>query len=271
MRWFDQYDEIRSGGDIGISYPVAVGRLGFRYTLEMVEMDEVNNYNLWETESGTLVGDYWKQQARLYDGNINSVGRVFWTTDTRDQAFVPTRGYQSMIFGDLSEGFIGDNEFYRIGASHRHWFTMPWWKHVLSLRGRVETVDAYSGELPAYESLYLGGPRTVRGVEYRGLGPKLFRSGSDNYSPMGGKTLAMVTAEYTVPVVKAVRLAVFTDAGSLGEDAFGGGMHGVCVSAGIGLRIDIPGFPIRFDLAKPFITDDDYTDEEVFSFSIGFE
>jgi outer membrane protein insertion porin family len=234
-------------------------------------MDEVDNYDLWQTENGTVVGDYWKDQERLYSGNINSVGRLFWSTDTRDQAFVPTRGYQSMIFGDLSEGFIGDNEFYRMGASHRHWFTMPWWKHVLNLRGRLETVDAYSGELPVYESLYLGGPRTVRGVEYRGLGPKLFKNGSDRYSPMGGKTLAMATAEYTIPVFKAVRFAVFTDAGSLGDDAFGGGMNGVCVAAGVGLRIDIPGFPIRFDLAKPFITDDDYTNEEVFSFSIGFE
>jgi len=271
MRWFDQYDEVRSGGAAGLSYPVAVGRFGLRYTLEQVDMEEVNNYDTWETESGEDMGDYWKAQERMYGGNINSVGRLYWSTDTRDQAFVPSRGYQTMIFGDLSEGFIGDNEFYRVGASHRHWFTMPWWKHVLSLRGRLETVDAYSGELPVYESLYLGGPRTVRGVEYRGLGPKLFRSDSNRYSPMGGKTLAMATAEYTIPIVKAVRFAVFTDAGSLGDDAFGGGMNGVCVAAGVGLRIDIPGFPIRFDLAKPFITDDDYTDEEVFSFSIGFE
>jgi len=273
MRWFDQYDEIRSGAAAGLSYPVAIGRLGFRYTLEQVEMDEVNAYTLWENEAGAVVGDYWKRQERLYGDNINSVGRLYWSTDTRDQAFVPTRGYQSMVFGDLSEGFIGDNEFYRMGASHRHWFTMPWWKHVLSLRGRVETVDAYSGDLPVYESLYLGGPRTVRGVEYRGLGPKLFydKSASNRYSPMGGKTLAMATAEYTIPVFKAVRLAVFSDAGSLGDDAFGGGMNGACVSVGAGLRIDIPGFPIRFDLAKPFITDDDYTEEEVFSFSIGFE
>jgi outer membrane protein insertion porin family len=271
MRWFDQYDEIRSGGAVGLAYPVAVGRVGFRYTLEQVEMDEVDDYATWETENGTVVGDYWKQQEDLYSGNINSVGRIYWSTDTRDQAFVPTRGYQTMLFGDLSEGFIGDNEFYRLGVSHRHWFTMPWYKHVLSLRGRLETVDAYSGELPVYESLYLGGPRTVRGVEYRGIGPKLFKTGSDSYSSMGGKTLAMATAEYTVPIVKAVRLAVFTDAGALGDDAFGGGMNGVCVSAGVGLRIDIPGFPIRFDLAKPFITDDDYTNEEVFSFSIGFE
>lgn len=280
MRWFDQYDEVRSGANVGLSYPVKIGRLGVRYTLEQVDMEEVN-HSEWYLENGDSStpddyensDQYWKWQEHEYGGNINSVGRLYWSTDTRNQAFVPTRGYHSMIFGDLSEGFMGDNEFYRVGASHRHWFEMPWWKHVLSLRGRVETVDAYSGELPVYESLYLGGPRSVRGVEYRGLGPKLFsetdKSGS--YSPMGGKSLIMATVEYTIPVFKAVRIAFFTDAGSLGEEAFGGEMHGACVSAGIGLRIDIPGFPIRFDLSKPFISDDDYTDEEVFSFSVGFE
>jgi outer membrane protein insertion porin family len=271
MRWFDQYDEIRSGANVGLSYPVMVGRMGFRYTLEQVDLDEVDN-GTWFNEDKTSAGTYWKDQETKYSGNVNSIGRLYWSTDTRDQAFVPTRGYQSMIFGDLSEGFLGDNEFYRLGASHRQWFTMPWWKHVLSLRGRVETVDAYSGELPAYESLYLGGPRTIRGVEYRGIGPKIFSTpGGDDYSAIGGKSLIMATAEYTIPVFKAVRVAVFTDAGSFGDDAFGGGMNGACISAGVGLRIDIPGFPIRFDFAKPFITDDDYTNEQVFSFSVGFE
>ncbi|MEI6644674.1 MAG: outer membrane protein assembly factor BamA [bacterium] len=275
MRWFDQYDETRTGANVGLSYPVLVGRLGFRYTLEQVEMDDVKNGE-WFNDPNVLHApgtgkNFWKDQENEYSGNLNSIGRIYWSTDTRDQAFVPTRGYQSMIFGDLSEGFLGENEFYRVGLSHRHWFAMPWWKHVLSLRGRAETVDAYSGELPVYESLFLGGPRTIRGVEYRGMGPKIFADNSDHYSTTGGKSLIMATAEYTIPVFKAVRLAVFTDAGSLGDDAFGKGMNGVCVAAGVGLRIDIPGFPIRFDLAKPFITDDDYTNEEIFSFSIGFE
>jgi outer membrane protein insertion porin family len=220
MRWFDQYDEIRSGANVGLSYPVMVGRLGFRYTLEQVDMDEVNKGE-WFNDPNILHApgtgkEFWTDQEKEYSGNVNSIGRIYWSTDTRDQAFVPTRGYQTMIFGDLSEGFLGDNEFYRLGASHRQWFTMPWWKHVLSLRGRVETVDAYTGELPVYESLYLGGPRTVRGVEYRGMGPKIFANNSDDYSSIGGKSLIMATAEYTIPVFKAVRLAVFTDAGFLG-------------------------------------------------------
>ncbi|NLC82038.1 MAG: BamA/TamA family outer membrane protein, partial [Lentisphaerae bacterium] len=164
-------------------------------------------------------------------------------------------------------------EYYKLGANYRHWFRMPWYKHVLSLRGRVETVDSYGDdEVPIYERLFLGGPRTVRGVEYRDIGPKVFRGSVDGaHAPIGGETLALVTAEYTIPVFKAVRFATFMDVGSIGEDAFDPELSDVCVTAGVGLRIDIPGFPIRFDFAVPVVEDDDYTDDEVFSFAIGFE
>ncbi|MDD4017702.1 MAG: outer membrane protein assembly factor BamA [Kiritimatiellae bacterium] len=282
MRWYDQYDEIRTGGSVGLSYPVKVGRVGARYTLEMVEMDDVERGEWFLDPEGeqastpeTWTGaenDYFKWQDDEYGDALNSVIRIYWAHDTRDQAFVPTKGYQTTVFGELSEGAIGENEIYKMGANYRHWYRMPWHKHVLSLRGRFETVDAYSGEVPIYEKLFLGGPRTVRGVEYRDIGPKVYRGeGSKKHAPIGGQTLAMATAEYTVPVFKAVRFATFMDVGSLGEDVFDPELSDVCVSVGIGLRIDIPGFPIRFDFAKPMVEDDDYTDDEFFSFAIGFE
>jgi len=272
LRWYDQYDEIRSGASAGLSYPVKVGRVGARYTLEYVEMDDVDSGTWFDNPACTGVGSqYFRNQENLYGDAINSVGRLYWAHDTRNQAFVPTKGYQTTVFGEASEGqLLGDNEIYRMGANYRQWFSMPWYKHVLSLRGRMETVDAYNGEVPIYERLFLGGPHTIRGVEYRDIGPKVYNL-SGNHAPIGGQTLALVTTEYTIPVFKAVRFATFSDIGSLGSDAFDPETSDICVSVGIGLRIDIPGFPIRFDLAKPIVTDDDYTDEQIFSFAIGFE
>jgi len=281
LRWFDQYDEIRSGASAGLSYPVKVGRVGVRYTLEMVQMDDVDHGQWFKDPAQTInstpasyngtANDYFKYEEEEYGDNLNSVARLYWSHDTRDQAFVPTKGYQVTVFGDLAEGAFGDNEFYKLGVNAKKWYSMPWYKHVLSLRGRAETVDSYgdSDELPIYERLFLGGPRTIRGVEYRDVGPKLYSTG--DHAPYGGQTLALVTAEYTIPVFKAVRVATFMDAGSLGVDAMDPETSDICVSAGVGLRIDIPGFPIRFDVAKPVSTDDSYTDEEVFSFAIGFE
>jgi outer membrane protein insertion porin family len=276
MRWYDQYDEIRTGGSVGLSYPVKVGHVGARYTLELVEMDDVDSgdWNTDKNDDPVETGDfdsYFKYQEDRYGDNLNSVLRLYWAHDTRNRPFIPTQGFQTTVFGEASEGGIGDNEFYKLGVNYKQWFPMPWFQHVLSLRGRLETVDSYGDDdLPIYERLFLGGPRTVRGVEYRDIGPKVFRDGS-SHAPVGGQTLALATAEYTIPVFKAVRFATFMDVGSLGEDAFDPELSNVSVTAGVGLRIDIPGFPIRFDFAVPVVDDDDYTDDEIFSFAIGFE
>ncbi|MDD2597732.1 MAG: outer membrane protein assembly factor BamA [Kiritimatiellae bacterium] len=277
MRWYDNYDEIRSGASVGLSYPVKVGRIGTRYTLELVEMDDFDTgyeYDVNEDslDFGNYDGDkgYFGYHDSEYGDAINSVIRVFWAHDTRDQPFIPTRGYKTMLFGEVFENGIGDNELYKMGAHYQRWYRMPWYKHVLSLKGRVETIDAINGDVPVYERLFAGGPHSIRGFEYRDVGPKVFND-NRKHAPMGGKTLALATAEYTIPIFKALRFATFFDVGSVGVDEFDPELSDVCASVGIGFRIDIPGFPIRFDLAKPITEDDDYTDEEVFSFAIGFE
>ena len=279
MRWYDNYDLIRSGASVGLSYPVKVGRVGTRYTLELVEMDDMDDGYEYDEKGDSIIpddytgphdDDYFGYQDDEYGDAINSVIRLYWAHDTRDQPFIPTRGYKTMIFGELSEGELGDNELYALGVTYRHWFRMPWYKHVLSLRGRLETVEAYQGEVPVYEKLFAGGPRSIRGFDYRDVGPKVFADGG-NHAPIGGQTLALASAEYTIPVFKALRIATFVDAGSVGEDEFDPEFSDIAASAGIGFRIDIPGFPIRFDFAKPLTEDDDYTDDEVFSFAIGFE
>jgi outer membrane protein insertion porin family len=280
MRWYDQYDEIRSGGSVGLSYPVKVGRVGARYTLELVELDDVDRGDWYADPNGTsaVPGDwtggdnYFKWQEDKYGDALNSVLRLYWAHDTRDHAFIPTKGYQTTVFGEASESGLGDTEYYKLGANYRQWFRMPWYHHVLSLRGRLETVDSYGNDdVPIFERLFLGGPRTVRGIEYRDIGPKVFHGDGKGHAPIGGQTLALATAEYTIPVFKAVRFATFMDVGSLGRDSFDPEFSNVSVTAGVGLRIDIPGFPIRFDFAVPVVDDDDYTDNEVFSFAIGFE
>ena len=288
MRWYDEYDEIRTGGSVGLSYAMKEldlfgfqlgGRVGARYTLEMVEMDDVDKSHWYMGPKGELNSTpdrwenrYFKYQEDKYGDNLNSIVRFYWSDDARNNPFVPTKGYQAILFGDVAEGGLGDNEFYKFGANYKRWFEMPWYHHVLSIRGRFETVDSYNGELPIYEHLFLGGPRSIRGVEYRDIGPKVYRgNGRKKHAPMGGKTLAMATAEYTIPIFKALRFATFVDAGSLSDDEFDPEFSDISVTAGVGLRIDIPGFPIRLDFATPIHDDDKYTDEQVFSFLIGFE
>ena len=68
-----------------------------------------------------------------------------------------------------------------------------------------------------------------------------------------------------------LRLAAFTDLGAVGEDELDFDVTDTFAwTVGLGLRIDIPMFPIRLDFATP-IQKPDHADKEVFSFSIGYD
>jgi outer membrane protein insertion porin family len=272
MRSYTEYDETRTGAGVGISYPVKVGRIGFKYTLEQINLDD----QLWGPyfrsewwHPGYFLGAYRFTDEK--DSAINSSLRVSWTHDTRDQAFVPTRGMLLTVFGEVAGAVLGgENDIYSVGAQARRWFKMPWnEKHVLSLRARFETVEAYSGDVPIYERLYLGGGRTVRGIDYRDIGPKVIGL-NRKWHPIGGQTLVNAGAEYSIPLFDKVRIAGFTDFGSLDEDAFSPDFSDIAVTAGLGLRIDIPGFPVRLDYATPIVKPDN-ADTSAFVLWIGFE
>lgn len=273
MRWYDQYDEIRTGASAALSYPVALGRIGFMETGEQIEYDEVEQ-GLFHMKQGIRPNGQTTYRYTDEEDGFSSRPRIYWTLDRRNQVFVPTKGYQISVFGE-AQGDVTGSEWntYSFGASYRHW-TPLFWKTVLNWRLRYETVDAYGStdEVPLFSRYFLGGGRTIRGFEYRSLGPKMYSDPgmTGSYEPYGGLTMAVGTIEYTIPLFEAVRWAFFTDFGCLGSD-FGDPDFGtVYASIGTGIRIDIPGFPIRLDLAVPYNNPDD-SEEEVFTFWIGFD
>ena len=72
-----------------------------------------------------------------------------------------------------------------------------------------------------------------------------------------------------MPVFKLLRIAAFTDVGSVRAKEFDLS-DDFAWTAGIGLRIDIPQFPVRLDFAAP-IKKPDHADKEVFSFTVGYD
>jgi outer membrane protein insertion porin family len=270
-RNYDEYDVIRMGGGLGLTVPLVIGRANFRYVFEKIQLDD------------PLEGDYVfaETPARTYrfsdeaDDYFNAPFRVSWLYDTRNRAFVPTRGTRGTIFAEVSGPWTGsDVEIYKVGTEFRHW--MPLWSgHVLSLLVRAESVDTYGADdrVPIGDRLFLGGGRSVRGFRYRDIGPKVIpaEAGTGRYRPVGGQTMAMASAEYTIPFFKILRLAGFYDVGGVWTDAFDVDPDRLASSYGFGIRFDIPGFPIRLDYAIPIDYDDDYTRSERFVLWIGFE
>ena len=274
LRWYDEYDLIRTGAMASLTYPVkfwptweAFGRLGLGISTEYIEFDDVDG---GEYAYGNREGQLFREEERKYGDAFEPVIHLFWVKDSRDNFRIPTRGHRTKIYGDVSPAC--DNQYWRLGVNHRSYFNV--WKrfnHVFMVGLRAETIDAFSDDVPIYNRMFLGGPKSIRGIRYRYVSPMAERTDRNDYAPWGGQTLFCMNFEYTIPIVKMFRFAVFSDLGSVGEDEFDLDLSDTFAwTGGLGLRMDIPMFPIRLDFAAPFV-EPDHSEKEVFSFIVGYD
>ena len=284
LRWYDQYDLIRSGAMASISYPVKFwptwdpfGRLGFGLSGEFIEFDDVDvNFYTYGGRNDRL----FLMEERSYGDAMEPVLHFFWKKDSRDNFRIPTRGHVTRVFLDVAPA--GDNKYWRVGVNHRSYFNV--WRqllnanldHVFMVAARAETIDAFNDDLPIYDRMFLGGPRSIRGMKYRHVAPMAQRTTVggvpyDDYAPWGGQTLFCMNFEYTIPIVKMLRFAVFSDLGSVSADTWDLDFSDTFAwTVGAGLRLDIPMFPIRLDLATP-VKKPSAAEKEIFSFSVGYD
>lgn len=283
LRWYDEYDLIRTGAMASLAYPVKFwptwepfGRLGFGLSGEYIEFDEVDE-GVYVADNGRY-GQLYKMEDGDHGGVFEPVIHVFWAKDSRNNYRIPTSGHRTKVYGDVSPA--GDNQYWKIGLNHRSYFNVwPHYDHVLMVGLRAETIDAFSGDVPIYNRMFLGGPRTIRGIRYRYASPMVSKAAfrddvavpTGDYRPWGGQTLFCMNFEYTIPVFKMLRFAVFTDLGSVGEDCFDLDFSSTFAwTGGVGFRLDIPMFPIRLDFAIPF-KEPEHSEKEAFSFTVGYD
>ncbi len=178
-----------------------------------------------------------------------------YTVDTRDDVYLPRRGYRVNIGADYS---FGDIEAPGFKVDGKTFYNGPL-DTILSIEGSFRTVD---GDVPIVAREFLGGANNLRGFDYRDVGPR-----DDNGEPLGGNTAAFASAEVTVPVMEKVRVAFFGDVGTVSADSFDFG--DINSDVGIGLRLFLPIGQINLDYAFP-IQSDEYNDSSGrFNFTIG--
>lgn len=118
---------------------------------------------------------------------------------------------------------------------------------ILALRGEIGSVQgASTWNLPPDQRLYAGGPGSVRGFRYQGVGPQY---GDTKYA-IGGTAMDAATVEFRQRLPKNFGLASFIDAGQVSSHSIPG--HGTLhVGYGGGVRYFTPIGPIRVDVAFP--------------------
>ena len=148
--------------------------------------------------------------------------------------------------------------------------------------------------LPYVKQFSSGGPYSVRAFRIRSLGPGTYNENTDTdtedtYFDQTGNIRLEANIEYRFPIYSFFKGAVFADAGNVwnskanpvfdGKDKFTSNfINELGMGAGVGLRIDVQGFVIRFDLAAPFHNPslpegqrfDFKIDETILNFAIGY-
>ena len=244
------YTEETLGGQIRFGKalsPFVTLRTAFRYT-------DVN-YNDIEN-----LADYTPEFRRELQETSTMSNSWSIERNTVDIDRDPAKGSKHELVGTIA-GPGGDNYFYRLEHDSTFFFPLGEKKKwVLSLRTREGWENEYgsSDSIPLSERFFAGGTTTVRGYDYRDIGPRmLLYKRSDETAPIGGRLRLVNNMELKYKLTDILRLYSFVDAGGVWSEVGGFDIGDMKYSAGIGLGVDIPRMgPIRVDYGIPINPDE---------------
>ncbi|MBU4376543.1 MAG: outer membrane protein assembly factor BamA [Candidatus Omnitrophica bacterium] len=232
------FDEARTGGDF---------RLGKEFT-EHLRADAMYKLELVDISN---VHEDAAQDIKNEDGK-NWLSRLFGGIryDTRDNVYVPTRGF--LLGGSLENvgGFLGgDKNFLKYGADGEIYFNFFEKRIVLMFVTSLDLIQKYgdTSEVPIYERFYAGGATTIRGYKERYVTPR----DSATNEPLGGNARFLATLEATFPVFEdLIKGALFADSGNVWK-GFSDLDAKLRYSIGAGVRIKTPLGPVKLDYGWP--------------------
>jgi outer membrane protein insertion porin family len=211
--------------------------------------------------------------------------------DRRDNPLLSRNGQRVTISPYVAGGFLGGNDqIYGWNVEASQYFHM-WWDTILLLNGEIATVNNWGGgrAVQIFDLLFLGGSNNLRGFDYRDVGPKDY-----NKEPLGGKSMARSTVEWTFPIIEKARGAIFYDIGFVNPDAWDFSEETQFIPAkprpvgstkpprvpisydniasdfGFGIRLDLPIGPLRLDYGIP-VQKAGTTGSGKFNFSVGYQ
>ncbi len=250
------YEEIRAGGQVYLRKRLfgLVEGTG-TYTYEVVEIDNV------DPSAPSVIQGLAGQTA------ISKVGFSL-LRDTRDKIINTTSGNRMELITEVAGGPLGgDADYYRLEFRGSQFYPVfEFQEQVLALIARAGVVENYgdSTAVPFFDQYFLGGPQTLRGFEYREVGPK-----NNLGEPLGGKTYAFFSAEYSFDVVKPIRFALFYDGGFVNRDGYDFAPTDYNDNFGFGLRLFVAGAPLSLDFGIPLTGDRFNKKGSQFNFSFG--
>ncbi len=162
------------------------------------------------------------------------------TFRTTEELLSPRRGLIGTLEAGASVPGLASRQFAR-GRAYVNWLIPAGVRNDILIRGELGVVLASSRSgIPSSFRFRTGGDQTIRGYAYQSIGV------AQGDAIVGGRYLALASAEYTRWITDSLGAAVFADAG----DAFDGfDEFRLAAGYGLGVRWRSPVGPFRADVA----------------------
>ena len=197
-RYFEQH---QTGAKIGLSRTLwndfTYG--GIDYTIESIGIHDRSSYSEMLMEHDMLANglaevlpdglpvnpfDWNPDDDRLNQGELGELNNnrlvsklgLFFAYDTRNHALMPSRGQRTQVNADIAGGPLsGDTEMYRLEVETAYYYPGFTEGHVWEVVGKVGVVDTFgdSRRVPYFDRFFLGGGYSLRGYDYRDIGPRM--------------------------------------------------------------------------------------------------
>lgn len=224
--------------------------------------------------------DTWKKHQFFVNANIDIAGNSMGLFGKKTQDGKKTA--LGMEYAQYAKADLDLRYHFNLGK-----------EHVIATRifGGYGLPYGNSEVIPFIKQYYSGGPYSVRAFRIRSLGPGTFRDEEEGrqYFDRTGNIRLEANVEYRFPIVSFLKGAVFVDAGNVWnskgnpeyayQDKFTSNfIRELGMGTGVGLRVDVQGFVLRFDFAAPFHDPtkekgdrfDFNVKETIFNFGIGY-
>ena len=207
-----------------------------------------------------------------YNGQMASSGKMQFYLNARVEAAGNLFSLASMIAGKTPSPedpatIAGSvySQFAKVHIDARAYYAVGE-RDKLAMRLFAGVAKSYGNAnvLPYSRQFFSGGPNSIRAFQINSVGPgtSLHERSEIGYFQMGGDIKLEMNAEYRFTIYNIFKGAVFADAGNIwlqqsnpaaGGDGFAISrvLDELAVGAGLGLRLDVSFFILRFDLAMP--------------------
>ena len=267
------YDQRNYGFSLEARKPINA----YMYATLGYRLQDIDIFNVSSTASAQIQS----QKGSFVESEILT-SLIF---DRRDNSLLTRTGQRVSLSPYIAGGFLGgDTQIYGWDLEGSQYFHFKW-DTILVINGELATVNQWGSgnEVPIFDRLFLGGSNNLRGFDYRDVGPRDFTG-----EPLGGKTMARATVEFTGPIVAKARWAIFYDTGFVNPDAWDFSLQtqttirkpgstkppiqfdNIASDIGVGVRLDLPIGPLRIDYGIP-LQKNGTSGGGKFNFNVGYQ